>query len=869
MTDKKPVLQLMALAPTPGLSPSLYSVPMPDAVRELVAELAGNLAPEWNLPLGKANGALFNATANVVSIGVVRAGAPCPVWMRALDPIDTRSVALALGTWANVYADGDLRKKAVAKELVSVLRTAFDGIEQAPEPVALIGGDGRPIEGTPVFAAVPALAAMRIAGRAIEVANGWRLVFNRVRSVSTNACEVMSDPVWHEGHPYAVTLELSLQTIPAGRAARLHVTPHIRSFISETNLDDGKAPYLPVDVRALVRDGGGEWVTVPYGYDKGDADWDEATAGLFADTHPGRPLPDLLAYLDDPAPWCSSGSRPQILSPKSTRTGAWDHAKGDDAYARIQPGLTVSDKHDLFQAVVPLLDGLAEPLPPLASTQFHSIVPVWTPGADVADRATWRRRRLASGTGLSRIRFELVGSDRNDDALMDDLERELVAFIGPEGRGEGLEIEIVRTYDPGMLKELANDGKGRLSDSDWLAQGANRIRSIQDKRPGYDVNDLTSVTACLVVLHGPDAYRKSGADPKHAVRIGLARSGCLSQFVTPDRDMEKGSEKRYKEQLKARPHRIAAAVHDLMRQLGYFDEYESKIKGMPELAPVAGVHVCSGRGKTAPRFPVAVSIDPASGRIEATGGVFKLVAPRLGETVPYWKAQLLLASLDTIPSDQSKGFRLKRLLDGISDRADVETLLMVKSYGDIRGPLWWPGVNDKLVGRETLHYGVTKDGYKSIGDLPWTSLSPNLHVLRIRSGGDGEVPDWHTFESDLSSEDKRKFASRQGVFLHEDPGVNFAYALQPRPQDKTYTSAFTQTNAAVPQQRYLTKELSEYYLLTPGTRDDFLRYVRYAEALRSRMVQLDKGDMRTDLPAPLHLAEKLADEYVWKGLRTS
>lgn len=59
------------------------------------------------------------------------------------------------------------------------------------------------------------------------------------------------------------------------------------------------------------------------------------------------------------------------------------------------------------------------------------------------------------------------------------------------------------------------------------------------------------------------------------------------------------------------------------------------------------------------------------------------------------------------------------------------------------------------------------------------------------------------------------------------------------------------------------KSLSEYVLLTSDDESLALECVRRAEASRADMVQLLKGSMMVNLPAPLHLAEKM-DEYLWR-----
>lgn len=65
-----------------------------------------------------------------------------------------------------------------------------------------------------------------------------------------------------------------------------------------------------------------------------------------------------------------------------------------------------------------------------------------------------------------------------------------------------------------------------------------------------------------------------------------------------------------------------------------------------------------------------------------------------------------------------------------------------------------------------------------------------------------------------------------------------------------------------PYEQYCEKNLNEYCLLSPGDENEALANVKYAEALRGCMVQLYKSDMRVNLPAPLHLADRM-EEYVW------
>jgi len=90
----------------------------------------------------------------------------------------------------------------------------------------------------------------------------------------------------------------------------------------------------------------------------------------------------------------------------------------------------------------------------------------------------------------------------------------------------------------------------------------------EDKKTGYenavlqrigDFNKLNSNTSIKtgVIVEMPN-YSSIARDPKEAVRIGLARTGRVSQFITPESDNDENY-----------PERVRNAVRDILRQLGY------------------------------------------------------------------------------------------------------------------------------------------------------------------------------------------------------------------------------------------------------------------------------------------------------------
>lgn len=186
---------------------------------------------------------------------------------------------------------------------------------------------------------------------------------------------------------------------------------------------------------------------------------------------------------------------------------------------------------------------------------------------------------------------------------------------------------------------------------------------------------------------------------------------------------------------------------------------------------------------------------------------------------------------------------------------DRPELLLVNSYGRIRQRDWWPGISDSGLESGPLSYGPT--GYEEPLDL----AGSKLRILRIRSGLNGEVPDWFTDEVAAGGADDGTVPNRrdkQGLFKMD----GYFLALAPRPGDAQYKWSARGSKYDSPTAAFCEKTINEYCLLSPGGEAEALASVKYAEALRGCMVQLYKNDMRVNLPAPLHLAEQV-EEYIW------
>lgn len=597
---------------------------------------------------------------------------------------------------------------------------------------------------------------------------------------------------------------------------------------------------IPLELANGIRTEGGTLRVVPYGYDKQKRDlaWDPAALANY-EFASGTGLPAVREYLEDMGRYARDGSQPQILSPYAM-TASWASKPS------VASGASVIDKAMFFEAVAARLKDIAEPVGALDSLQLtHLKASIEEPRqADwdkdpVSARArqeAWgraNRARLARCTGRDRAVFQLIGN-QDDARLLDMARAEISRFLGGEGAVDDFEVEIDNIPANDLLNRMENTGD---------SQAKIRWRKVAAALP-----EATDPTACIVVLPGAESYKPKGkddgGDPKRALRIAFAKTGRLTQSIEPE-DSKDSPEIR-----------ACVAVRDLMRQLGFVPEPARNSRGIDTSIPAIGLKVYnSGNGKARASFPYCVRQDMRSGAVT-------VYCPLLPDgSLPYWRALIEFARLsgsEGFPDSckRANGMALKRMLHGIvRATGDRPELLLVNSYGRIRQRDWWPGISDSGLESGPLSYGPT--GYEE----PLGLAGSKLRILRIRSGLNGEVPDWFTDEVAAGGADDGTVPNRrdkQGLFKMD----GYFLALAPRPGDAQYKWSARGSKYDSPTAAFCEKTINEYCLLSPGGEAEALASVKYAEALRGCMVQLYKNDMRVNLPAPLHLAGQV-EEYIW------
>lgn len=838
-------IHLMAFEPRSDVQTIVHTVGMPPSLQEALFELLPPYKEGGYLGTNRLKEDLRCWLDQAVELRKVRRGCQEDAWLVALEPVDLERFCNVVSAW--VASEAKVKKRdglpAYGRVMDLLIPQTFEPYTEERR-VTLFDEQGRPSKesGDLAFSAFAAQVAGALAGKNLLLENGESVNFNRVAGGTERGYELISDVRWRrddrpckdgcrrEDEPWAFALKFHLETLPIGRRARLNLDVEVRRFIV------GKAKkYLRLEknVNAYVRCGDAFRV-VPYGfvsngYGKGGhLRWIGSARENYRFMS-GRDLPDVPDYLDKFLQFAHEKSEPQILSPYSTSASSW--AKEPS----VASGVSVIDKALFFEAVAKELSDYVVPAEPLESVHLANLTPVFVDSdADVAQHEAWaasNRRRLAACTGESSVLFQVIGSVA-DEALLQQVKQEIVAFLGEEGERDGLDVRIEVLHRDELLVALGSGG----------------VKACMGRITG-EMGNARGLTACVVVLPGPKRFKElsrrgPSLDPKQAIRFGLARTDRLAQFLDPEGDNLE--------------HRTRTAVRDLMRQLGFVREFAPGGKRLDLELPVVGlcVHGLSAGRK---RFGLPLAV-----RMEVATGAVLVDCPLIPEgPLPYWRFELELArqsmkdDFSSAAERRANGAALMRMIDGIvADAMDSERLLLVRSYGLIRRRDWWPGISDAGLACGTLSYGP--NGEHAAFERELNLQGSKLQILRVRLGADGEVPDYYTDPAGTKENEQPKRRTKQGLFVTD----GYVLGLTARPNDKMYTRSNILSQFDRPTERFCEKTLNEYRLVTSDDMDLAVRYARYAEALRANMVQLYKSDMRVNLPAPLHLADALK-EYIW------
>lgn len=869
-------LHLMSLVPNPSFTTTYHTLDMSIELHDALIDLLDDRGNAYNLNTKTLKTQLMQYLDQPVQMQPIsrRRNTPIPNWLMTNAPIELPRLRAIIINWVGSICQKEKFGGQQYCRVLELIEPSALNEHVHSEHFTLFDESLRPA-GSHTFDGLAISVCEKIDGKTCRLSCGTNLVFERMLGSTKSRSELLSQIIWHNGFPYAIRLSLSTQTVPPRCETRLNVKVSVCRFAQGTwAFARGGRPYLKNDAVALVRWAGARWCRASYGYDarRKTIEWDGASRRNLRDIA-GIELPDLSDYLSHMDSWAQCEHELQILTPQSP-AATWQNAH------KVAVGLTINDKAEIFDFVTSCLTGIASPAPdPIRVTRRNMIKHVSEKSLETdKERQAWvreNRHRLRVAVGKDRIELEFIGTQA-ERAELAAARKEAIEFLGPEGDADGIHI--------GMTTRILDDLLTALPSSSVASacERMDKIRKTLDDTGGIP-------TACIVVLPNYSLDKElAGRDPKQAIRLGLALSGRLSQFLVPRGkgsgfgqdnasacERNEGKQNRRIEtpaleqtgepdtQDDTFDRRVSAAMRDLMRQLGFVH----KFKDAPALkltAPMYGIHLVASSAPSHKQKDVLIAT-----KVNYSTGATEALLPQLQTGwIPYWKAQIELARmsnpLHAQKADNADGNMLKSLIEELRKEAPQDALLLVHSYGCIRRKEWWPGISDENIARGQLYYGPTivkRNGSASkIDDLPFNREATKLNILRIRLGDSDKVPDYYTdLTGGLDGEDKIPTrACKQGIFRAD----GYLLALVPRPGDKQYRSAHCGSKLNHPSTLVHAKSLSEYVLLTSDDEDLALQCVHRAEASRAGMVQLLKSDMKVNLPAPLHLAEKM-EEYIW------
>ncbi|WP_427922833.1 pPIWI_RE module domain-containing protein [Streptomyces sp. cg40] len=807
-------------------------------------------------------------------------------WVRSLqrNPQDPEAAALLMNTFRS------LDTKALAWQLGMV-----DLLEQQrPSP----GGTALPADH--VYRLLPDVLASRIARQAPYEHNGERLVFHQVaglggsRGVGSGGAELMSWPPRPygpkgtgdgSGRPvfYSALLRITVRTVPFSDVPRVHLAAGIRRFVTGKvwmPYQRGASVYLLPDA-SLVPDGPTpqRFSVAMLEWRNGTTDWRQGgPEGMLAGVTALDALPSVDRLIKEADQWI--GGRDGIAMAVGHQTAMGRHPIGT--------GLMPGERRRLIewaeQALAPELVPVPRPVrsrysrPPRKQLKSIPSIPKKEQSPEdraallakrelrEADNADLRRERLAEALdGADFVGLVMYQSDDQRDRLVTAAETGL--GLAAHRREQGPSTWVWES--PELTVRMHARPLGRLGaplgGDSVPRRGKEHDAAIRERR--HDVadalrklsSDVPGAQIAFVELDGQEHFRqaKRRADPKHAIRLGCADAGLVSQFIRPP-DPELDPEDAEKDSTI----RAEAAWSDGVRQTGMRLVPNHNLGSLiPDGLNQLAFHLVERRhdGPTGkPQFtPIAVLVRPgAKCVLGRTADMHAWVS--YPELLKALTGQIREDSLRT--SAQQSALTAAFIKKTLAGLRSTPTLVLVHAQ-DIRKR--WPWLKNDGLKQDCLGFGG--EPLQRIG-----LHGKQLRVVRIADNTRDETAQWwaEAEELDPEQEGKQRAGFSRGLWVpesgNEQGRVFYSTADKTSTQSKLTTedaklTAHVNTkgkNAFRPTKSAWNPSLLEITVacLQPGDEPEaWAAYVHH---------QRDCEDYRDVLGMPLvmHLA-RLADQY--------
>ncbi len=861
-------------SPGEALPHRCHTMEFPEAWKHPLRELSrrDSSSDEGYIPIRSLNAGIRALVPDIISTAKKAPLAGPRPWLYSTDPANPIGLRLIVDGWVRTAFDNaDTNRQLATLAGMSTTELVWkeheidlNGWQVGENGTTVIKGD--------VFTLLPDLLAARLTRPDAECElDETVLRFRRAPHTGDDksGAEVMSWPplihVDHRNRPWAFSFVVSftVQTIPFHPRPVVHCDIGLRRWASErVYLPAGeettvyllsKVPWIDsVHQSHAFQVAPIKWVRQHKGKANdgkhGVLTWGNAVAPLLNELSLRTPLPAPESLRDDPV---------AALNIDGTPSAAIVYRNAMGGIHAVGAGVTVNDRRAILQWVAAELSPyvrLTEPLRRMTipivrpSRALRSSNDGAVAGMDDAIVLAQCDRRLAVARTIGvvlrvDILYQSDGMRRSLVKVMcEDLglpEQATDVALGMPLRWETPELTVIA--QPRPLGEagaaLHIDVEGRRPDyvSRAIRARANDVCRLLDGETG---------SAALVELDGPDKYSKD-TDPKDAIRLGCARAGTVSQFITPNDDEEDGDE--------GNAHRAKQAWLDLVRrQLGVQMKppcIALKNADMPHPLHYVGIWLVkqfstAHQGGIQHQVPVMVMLSSDSLEILAT-------APGLSGWLPYPDALRALAQSDPfITKRGQEGPAMYFIQEAMeNDVLPLGDVLLFTEAQNLRGT--WKYLANSQLDRDKLTFGLGAP--QPISD--W----PGLRHVRIRTAELSETPECFAIAGDA-------YGFSEGLWAADSTGRVFASTGR-KPgtfkqsahvsKVRSYTTSKTSSGRR-PNLHAWNHQLVEITVagIQPG--DAAWAWAAVAHELRSAASHHVEMTTR---PLPLHLA-KLMGEYV-------
>lgn len=845
----------------------VYFLSFPKKIKEMLIRLeqSSNIKfnPQYNLPTNSLKKMMVSHMPGVTDMKMISAKSDDSKWLISFNEININLVVRILRVWIEAFYidESELDKKRnnnddvkrLAKELSKEI--VIEAFEPTFSEEIVLFENGK---------AVDSIAYTVLPMKIVHVLTGRKISFmdEEVELFYSNRNEVITNPLIYKDKKdldyRSYVINFSVQTLPPYNEAYLNVDISIRRWISRN--ESNKVPYLPIEKNCYIKVGTHKLQSIAASYSAsvGTVVWKNGDYKCYNACYSQYGIPDFEEVIISPEAYMS-GDIMDIYIPFQYGIDGIQH--------NTDNGKTFKDSEILFQVIRENIDNLntADTSKALKISESNKPTSYFDDKFLLKNNSKFASA-LSNALLQQRLTIEIWYSSGQED-----VREALLKILNNHMRDTNTIIQVYKLEDLDKPLQVENK-KAKVNLNGFEL----RVQEVQRRLQASEGPILS-----FIILENKDSFRTEGIveellDPKKALRVGFAKMGRITQFITPRGYRE--TEQRNKIEIEKYNKRVQAfekgeldkkpralgknyyintnvqhAILDGYRQLGVLCDVSKNKDLMGK--KVTGIYVCNYKntiyGKSIQSFPILITCDFEKGCISAFCDLIEQV------DIPYWKFLLGMSNLTskvemgTSRSIKSSATVLTRRISRLIAKGE-EHILVITADGTSRKLIKGIANTEIAEAVDVEKEQVTKlyinDELNGTIDL---SKVDNLSIVRLRVND--EVPDYYPTKSEKNS---KNYKSMSGVFQFKQ--VYYSLDAKSSSEKDTLKGDHSKVDK---DQRYSHRNLVEIYPLFTSDKSEetIISVMKAVHDLREAALQYESG--KTILPLPLHLAKKV-EEYI-------